>query len=263
MEPGRIPLPATRVVLSHVGCAGDPRSGAAACADAQIGGVLWRRQLEHWPLRLAGVPCLQCRNVCVISAPATAPLTSRQAPRRAGQRHVSPCYPAQAVTAQVQVLPDIVAVDESNGCSSRPPASRVTENRQSSPEGQQPRPGNARGKPKVEQAKVPTNMEPKRQANPRCLLKKKIPDGVDGNTRAILSRNARRRDAYEYDFARSPQAASTHGSKKPMRSQQKTPILQSKTNRRITREFTAGRDATAQNKCFERGLRSRTIAVHA
>ncbi|SEF12468.1 Transposase [Burkholderia sp. WP9] len=53
-----MPFPATRIALSHVGCAGDPRSGAAACADAQIGGVLWRRQLEHWPLRLAGVPCL-------------------------------------------------------------------------------------------------------------------------------------------------------------------------------------------------------------
>src|SRR5258706_2169110 len=107
-----MPLPATRNALPHVGAARDARSGAAARAHAQVGGLLRCGPSRHGSLRLGHVRSLQCTNLRYLPAPALATPPPRQAPgRRAGQRQVPPRALTGASAASIPSWPELTAPD--------------------------------------------------------------------------------------------------------------------------------------------------------
>src|ERR1700687_5423593 len=101
MEPGRMPLPTTRLALPDVGASGDQGPSAAARPDPQVRGLLRRRELSHRNFRAHVLRHLQCRDLPGLPQKAVAaPLDSKTHDQRARQRPLSPrpatgCVPAQ------------------------------------------------------------------------------------------------------------------------------------------------------------------------
>src|ERR1035438_3562397 len=117
MEPGRMPLPTTRLALPDVGASEDQAPTAAARPDPQVRGLLRRRELNHRHSRAHVLRHLQCRYLPGLPQKAVAaPLDSKAHDHRSRQRPLSPrpltgCVPAQippcvliAVSAALQSL---------------------------------------------------------------------------------------------------------------------------------------------------------------
>src|SRR5277367_266305 len=93
-------LPATRLALPHVGTARNQGPHLATCADPQVGGLLWRRQLAQWSVRSHDVRDFQRRHVPELSPASAAPADSGTAhDAGTGQRSLSSRNPLGAIFA--------------------------------------------------------------------------------------------------------------------------------------------------------------------
>jgi len=104
MEPGRVPLPTAWHTVPDVGAARAQGSGADACANPQIGSVLWCGQSEYRQIHTRHVREVRCAHVREFSEATPAPSLARQAHGcRAGQRQVPPRNTAKALACEISL----------------------------------------------------------------------------------------------------------------------------------------------------------------
>lgn len=97
-----MPLPAARHPVPDVGTARDQGSGADACADPQIRGLLWRRQSEHREVRARHVREVRRSHIRDVFEEASAASLPWQARGGCiGQRQIPPCRTSQALALEI------------------------------------------------------------------------------------------------------------------------------------------------------------------
>lgn len=101
MESGRMPLPAARHALPHVGSARGQRPRINPCPHTQIDSLLRRGELGNREIRIQPMRHVRCQNIRIISQSAAAPTHARQAHGdRLGQRPVPPRQVTRAIPAK-------------------------------------------------------------------------------------------------------------------------------------------------------------------